>query len=488
MKSIDTEYLRIVDKILTNGEFKDNRTGVRTIAIPGEMIQWNMQDGFPLLTTKKVPFKSIKVELEGFIKGITDKRWYQERGCNIWNEWANPMKAPYAHDDISKSNMMKENDLGKIYGYQWNNFGSQNKNIVSFIPRITTYKTTGKIELPEGKEQDKWYYFPRVCKVACVGELINPLNNEFEKLIYKNWYDMINRCFNRKAPHYYIYGGNGVTVCDRWLCFENYRKDITKLLRWQDKVREPSKFSLDKDYFGSSIYAPDTCVFLSREENIMYNNSSCYILRSDKEELLFLTKSAVSEFLGFTRKNLDTYLNKDKQYNGWRIHERKDDKLYRYQLPMNQIQNIVSTLKSNPNDRRMLCSAWNTSDFNEMALVPCHTHWQVTVINGKLNLMWYQRSVDTALGLPFNIASYATLLHLLAKESNLQEGTLTGFLADVHIYEPHIENLKLQLSRQPLEMPIIETKEFKSIFDWQYTDTQLLNYESHEKLSFEVAV
>lgn len=157
---------------------------------------------------------------------------------------------------------------------------------------------------------------------------------------------------------------------------------------------------------------------------------------------------------------------------------------------IDQLKKIIETLKTNPRDRRMIVNAWNPLQFDEMALPPCHYSFQVTVIEGKLNLLWNQRSVDTMLGLPFNIASYALLLHLLAKESGLKEGKLVGFLADVHLFENHIDGAKEQLSRDPDKYPLtkIETKDWKSIFDWKYEDTKVLDYQSHDRIKFEIAI
>lgn len=157
---------------------------------------------------------------------------------------------------------------------------------------------------------------------------------------------------------------------------------------------------------------------------------------------------------------------------------------------IDQLKKVVETLKTNPRDRRMIVSAWNPQQFGEMALPPCHYAFQITVIDGKLNLLWNQRSVDTMLGLPFNIASYALLLHLLAKEAGLKEGKLVGFLADVHIYENHLEGAKEQLQRDPEKytLPKIETENWKSIFDWSYEDTKVLDYQSYDKISFDIAV
>ena len=287
-------YLNIVKSILENGERKPNRTGVDALAVAGRMFEHDMSKGFPLLTTKKMPFKVVAVELEFFIKGLTDKNWLQERNNHIWDEWASPMKAPYDHTPEAKEKMKAERDLGPIYGFQWRHFNAQ---------------------------------------------------------------------------------------------YQNY----------------------DKDYTGQGV---------------------------------------------------------------------------------DQLKKIIETLKINPDDRRMIVSAWNPSMIGEMALPPCHYAFQVTVINGKLNLLWNQRSVDTMLGLPFNIASYALLLHLLAKEAGLQEGKLVGFLADTHIYVNHLGGAKEQLSRDPnlYPLPKIETQNFTSIFNWKAEDTQLLNYQSHPKIIFEIAV
>ncbi|TKJ17263.1 thymidylate synthase [Candidatus Woesearchaeota archaeon B3_Woes] len=155
---------------------------------------------------------------------------------------------------------------------------------------------------------------------------------------------------------------------------------------------------------------------------------------------------------------------------------------------IDQLKNVVETLKTNPHDRRMIVMAWNPTDLHRMALPPCHYCFQITVIDGKLNLLWNQRSIDVALGLPFNIASYALLLHLLAKEVGLKEGKLVGFLSDVHLFVNHVDGLKEQLQREPFKLPTLKTEPFKTIFDWKYEDSKVENYEHHPKIQFEVAV
>jgi thymidylate synthase len=153
-----------------------------------------------------------------------------------------------------------------------------------------------------------------------------------------------------------------------------------------------------------------------------------------------------------------------------------------------QLANVVHKLKTDPSDRRMIVSAWNPVDIPKMGLPPCHFCFQVLVIQETLHLLWNIRSVDLAIGLPFNIASYATLLHLLALESGFKEGTCVGFLGDAHIYVNHLPGLQEQVGRQPYPLPQIITENFTSIFDWEHTDTRVEDYTHHPKIPFEIAV
>ena len=119
-------YKELVEKVLTEGTLKKNRTGIDSISVTGLSISHDLREGFPLLTTRKIFIRGILVELEAFIKGISSKKWLQERGCNFWNSWANPKKAPYGHDEESKKRMFEENDLGRYYGVQWNSWKGYN--------------------------------------------------------------------------------------------------------------------------------------------------------------------------------------------------------------------------------------------------------------------------------------------------------------------------------------------------------------------------
>ena len=155
---------------------------------------------------------------------------------------------------------------------------------------------------------------------------------------------------------------------------------------------------------------------------------------------------------------------------------------------VDQIKRLINLIKTKPHDRQMLVLAWNPMDVDKVIPPFCHYAFQVTVLNGRLNLMWNQRSVDSALGLPFNIASYALLLHLLAKETGFKEGRLVGFLGDTHLYLNQLEGIKEQLKRNTFKLPTIKTENFTSILDWEYTDTKVENYEHHPRIKFEIAV
>ena len=144
MKHIDDSYTDIVNAVLSKGIVKENRTATSTTSISGYMFEHDMADGFPLLTTKKMAWKTIRVELEGFIRGITDKQWYKDRGCNIWNDWCNPTKVAYGHDEGTQMAMYAENDLGPIYGSQWRNF---NGTIIKWDDGTITKKLDGVDQL-----------------------------------------------------------------------------------------------------------------------------------------------------------------------------------------------------------------------------------------------------------------------------------------------------------------------------------------------------
>lgn len=262
------QYLDLLNRILTEGTEKKDRTGTGTISVFGHQMRFNLEEGFPLLTTKKLHLKSIIHELLWFLQGDTNVKYLQENGVRIWNEWAD-----------------ENGDLGHIYGYQW-----------------------------------------------------------------RSW----------------------------------------------------------PDYKGGHI---------------------------------------------------------------------------------DQIKEVVETIKNNPYSRRIIVSAWNVADIENMNLPPCHAFFQFYVANGRLSLQLYQRSADSFLGVPFNIASYALLLMMMAQVTGLKAGDFVHTLGDTHIYSNHLEQVRLQLTRTPRSLPTMRINpEVKDILAFKYEDFQLENYDPHPHIAGKVSV
>ncbi len=156
---------------------------------------------------------------------------------------------------------------------------------------------------------------------------------------------------------------------------------------------------------------------------------------------------------------------------------------------IDQIQEVVDLLHNNPDSRRILVSAWNAAEISNMALPPCHTMFQFYVADGKLSCQLYQRSADTFIGVPFNIASYALLTHMLAQQADLKVGDFVWTGGDCHLYLNHLEQAEEQLSREPLALPRLAIKRRpESIFDYQFEDFEILNYEFHPHIKAAIAV
>ena len=156
---------------------------------------------------------------------------------------------------------------------------------------------------------------------------------------------------------------------------------------------------------------------------------------------------------------------------------------------IDQISQVISQIKTNPDSRRLIVSAWNVGELDAMALAPCHAMFQFYVVEGKLSCLLFQRSADCFLGVPFNIASYALLTHMIAEQCGLQPGEFIWTGGDCHIYMNHLEQVKLQLSRQPLALPTLQiNRKPDSIFDYRYEDFELQNYQSHSAIAAPIAI
>lgn len=197
--------------------------------------------------------------------------------------------------------------------------------------------------------------------------------------------------------------------------------------------------------------------FLRGDTNIKYlQDNNCHIWDGDYKKS------------GNKNGNLGPIYGK--QWRDWTNYDRD---FYNF----DQLKILINNIKTNPNSRRLLISSWNVSELNQMVLPPCHYSFQCYVINGKLSLMWNQRSADLFLGVPFNISSYGLLLHLLCKETSLKPGELIGSFGDIHLYKNHIEQAKEQISRDSFDLPELKL-EYYDIYTGDF-EASLKNYQSH---------
>lgn len=334
-------------------------------------------------------------------------------------------------------------------------------------------------------------YFKKYFGVACIG--IPNTNHHLYDKAKLVWTNMISRCYNPQAQDYKKYGDVGVYVSNDWLVFEYFLEDVFTIPGSENKVSDWEKYSLDKDILGDGFcYSKNTCMWATNEEQSVNKKTSIMFdaIGPNKEIIANLTNlSSFCKEKGIDPGDANRRLNGKLNHkpSGWDF-TNKRPVLTPRNNGLDQLKKLVDTLKTNPDDRRMIVSAWNPVDLDQMALPPCHYCFQVTVINGKLNLLWNQRSVDVALGLPFNIASYGLLLLLLCKETGFQPGRLIGFLADTHIYKNHIQGLLDQINRPCFRLPDLFLEDFTSIFSWKYQTAKMIKYEHHPAISFDIAI
>ncbi|AJC96211.1 thymidylate synthase [Staphylococcus hyicus] len=317
MNPFDHAYHQLCKEVLKVGESKDDRTQTGTISKFGHQLRFDLNKGFPLLTTKKVSFKLIATELIWFIRGDTNLRYLLQYNNNIWNEWA------------------------------------------------------------------------------------------FEKYVQSNDYtgpDMTN--FGHRAIQ-------------------------------------------DLDF--NQVYQEE----MSKFKTLILNDDD------------------------FMRKHGDLGNVYGKQWRDWVGPDGQH---------IDQLSQLIDNIKSNPDSRRHIISAWNPAEIDTMALPPCHTLFQFYVQDNKLSCQLYQRSADIFLGVPFNIASYSLLTHLIAKECGLDVGEFIHTFGDAHIYSNHIDAVETQLARTSYDPPSLKINTDKSIFDLEYEDLEIINYESHPIIKAPIAV
>lgn len=525
------QYLDLAKHVLENGVFKGDRTGTGTYSVFGYQTRYDLSQGFPLVTTKKMFTRGVIGELLWFIEGSTSAKHLEEKyGVKFWREWAD-----------------EDGELGPLYGKQFRNIEHSywvepliyephdcvldtpfSKEIVvdyasgdsQFIgkeldtqsgkatvikqvavPRgrgrfVVKFHDTGyEKEVPYGHVQSEMISDPYAITVFGVGRYGEFEEDEHTEHLKDIWREMLRRCYHKSSRAYISYGAKGVHVDKEWLTFANFNRDARKLTNWSCKIEYPFEYSLDKDVrYASNRYSMKTCMWSSKREQ-SYNTSTNrpFTAKSpDGEAILFRSVGEAKEKYGLNLSAIHRCLNGTlRTHHSWSDFQyaEREGMVLRTRV-IDQLKEVVAEIKHNPNSRRLIISLYNPHELDKMSLHPCHGNMiQFYVINGKLSCHMYQRSGDLFLGVPVNIASYALLTMMVAQVCDLELGDFVHTLGDAHIYSNHVEQMKLQISREPYALPQMKINpEVKDIFGFKYEDFELVGYESHDAIKGEVAV
>lgn len=422
--------------------------------------------------------------------GEEDRKWQPKPLLNI----KFPLKQPKLNTNSKKvGKIIKSNLYGDVLvlDYLGNNLFE-----VQFQNTGTIVKVSSS-NLAKGEIRD--VYYPDVMNIACCGRDKGELDQKTRKKLYVTWTNMLARCYNKDHLSYGNYGGKGKYVNNRWLCFEYFVEDVINIRGWNNKKEDWSNWHLDKDLIGNGYeYSKENCLWLHKNDNLARNERTTYFTFKNIKTGEEYTTNNISEFgrkfkLGAQFiKSLGTYLTngKLKSYKNWKLIKREDIS----NKGVDQIKNLIEGLKKNPMSRRHIISAWNPATLDDMALNACHTlvqfncrpiPWEEKLELAKrnpnvemenlaiteaaagntnfgyvpqyyLDCQLYQRSADSFLGVPYNIASYALMTHIFAKITNMVPGEFVHTFGDVHIYDNHKQQVDVQLTRTPKDLPTLK--------------------------------
>lgn len=437
------QYLDLLNECRTAGVYREGRNG-GTYGLFGRQIRFDLSKGFPLLTTKRVHWKSVAVELLFFLGGHTNGRWLEDQSVNIWREWGD-----------------ENRNLGPIYSHQWRNYGGKPDNVPQPEPKMRTDVPVTYLGAGNGS-----------------GKANHPLG--------KTWEGMMARCYDKDSLSYPTYGARGVSVCDRWLCFKDFAEDAVSLPGWSDATIAETRLVLDKDILGQGFhYSPKSCCWVTDKGNANARPNRRFTVRKDGKNYSFTNITEFGQAHGFDSSNFSdlwTGSKNAKVRNGFTFVGVED-----LNRGIDQIQNLIDGLKRDPHGRRHIVTAWNPAQIDEMALPPCHCLFQFFVSDGKLSCQLYQRSADVFLGVPFNIASYALLTHLVAREVGLGVGEFVHTFGDVHLYANHVEQAIEQCSRTPVAFPSLEFYTEPAIFHYNWKNFDVVDYHPAPAIKAEVS-
>jgi len=524
-------YLDLLKHVMSEGVDRGDRTGTGTRSVFGYQMRFDLQKGFPAVTTKKFPFKPMVSELLFFLGGIPDRRILHHNG--------------FKEDkfDIWKGNALDRKDgtrfngynLGNLYPIMWRNLPIHNITEYCYVTRrkgvdtpddqehplidyreyhrsgeiihtdkfgpytilgklntdkrdtlVVRFNNTGYLATTERARKDlQDRLLPSVEGVGYLGYGEFDTKTTTYKKLHRVWQDMLIRCYNPRENHNSY---KDLKISKEWHNFSNFYKDAFCLPNFQEYVDSKYKYNLDKDYYGSSIYCKEACIFIPSDINKSLNAGGTGEFRVyEYEGDTYFSKTSLEENLfGKRKKHSDAHL---KDLGVKILEDKSKDLLVRPKIFIDQIKTLVDGIISNPEGRRHVVNAWNIESDRNAVLSACHNTFQLYVENGKLSCQLYQRSGDIFLGIPFNIASYATLTHMIAQVCGLEVGEFVHTLGDAHIYHNHFDQVKEILSREPFDLPELRMNtKVKGIFDFQLEDFQLENYRCHNAIKAPMAV
>jgi len=527
------QYLDLLRKIRELDNEKDDRTGVGTYSLFGHQMRFDLSEGFPLVTTKKTFLKAITSELLWFIEGSTNERRLAEIHYGLSKEEVGEKFTIWQPNSKDKQDNVRFNgyNIGNMYGTYWRQFPLLEPSNMVYIERKTFQNHPYQIIHPEieyieyvnsGKEistkdgvytilgklkSDEKRYVIKFKETGFITDISKPTKSLKDKLkpsvenkgyigyhnfeyndtyfkLYRIWQDMIIRCYNPRKNHASY---KDTHVSNAWLNFSEFYKDVFSLPFYQEFIDSNYDYDLDKDYYGSNLYCREACIFINKKINKSLNSggTSSFKIYEYKDKFYYSKTDLELSIFGKRRKNSDEKLLKQ----GVKIHLDSETHLVRPKLFEDQLDNLIAEIKRNPSSRRLVLNAWNPSNSENAVLATCHNTFQLYVSDGKLSCQLYQRSADVFLGVPFNIASYAMLTMMIAQVCDLEVGDFIHTFGDVHIYKNHIEQVDLQLSREPHPLPTLKINpDIKNIDDFKIDDFELIDYVCHPSIKAEMAV
>jgi len=462
-------YLDLLEELLAHGKPREDCTGTGTLGLFGQQLRFDLREGFPLLTTKKVWWRGVVEELLWFLSGSTNINDLDPQVRKWWTAWAG-----------------EDGSLGAIYGQQ--------------LRHSRWYQTVKPLIFtpPDVVQQEGLF--------AGVGHLDNTkkthCNDEIDDILKNVWRDMIRRCYDPRRKSYKSYGAKGYHVCKEWLHYPAFKADAQNLIGWNLKRMFPSDYSLDKDILcAANRYGPNTCMWASHVEQSM-NTSTVRPFTAVSPEgktISFVSIGEATRKYGLNLSAVHRCLNGGlKTHHGWSSFTYIESRGTLRFREVDQVRSALANLKYSPDSRRILMNLWHSPAMDHANLPCCHgsviqfntyKETQSGVSRRVLSCHMYQRSADYLLGVPVNIASYALLTHMFAHVLGYDVGELIITFGDVHLYKNHIEQAKLQLSREPRALPTLRLNpSVDELQDFEYNDFVISDYCPHPVIKAPVSV